>query len=98
MHCISEESDLPAEGQSQKTVHLPNGETMQTTNNMSLAFKQLTPKAREADVLPHLQQSFLSVHKMSDNEYTTIFHPGNEGVTIHKPDTLKITMNKPPVL
>ena len=35
---------------------------------------------------------------MLEEGYTTIFHPGNEGVTIHKQDTLSITMNKPPVL
>jgi hypothetical protein len=35
---------------------------------------------------------------MSEEGYTTIFNPGNEGVTIHKPDTLNITLNKPSVL
>jgi hypothetical protein len=35
---------------------------------------------------------------MSEEGYTTIFHPGNKGVTIHKPDTLNVTMNNPPVL
>jgi hypothetical protein len=40
----------------------------------------------------------MSIHKMLEEEYTTMFHPGNKGVTIHKPDTLNITMNKQPVL
>jgi hypothetical protein len=71
---------------------------MQTTNKTSLPFKQLTPKEQEADILPHLQQSLMSIHKMLDKGYTTIFLLGNEGVTIHEPDTLNITMNKPPVL
>jgi hypothetical protein len=38
-HFASEELDLPDEGQSQKTVHLPNGKTMQTTIKTSLPFK-----------------------------------------------------------
>ncbi len=71
---------------------------MQTTNKTSLPFKQSTPKAREADVIPHLQQSLMSVHKMLEEGYATIFHLGNEGVTIHKPVTLNIMLNKPPLL
>ncbi len=71
---------------------------MQTTNKTSLPFKQSTPIAREADIIQHLQQSLMSIHKMSEEGYMTIFHPGNKGVTIHKPDTLNITLNKPPVL
>ncbi len=51
---------------------------MQTTNKTLLLFKQLTSKAREADIIPHLQQSLMSVHRMLEEGYTTIFHPGNE--------------------
>jgi hypothetical protein len=54
--------------------------------------------ARGADILPGLKQSLLSVNKMSEKEYTTIFHPGEEGVSIHKKGTLTITASKPPVL
>jgi hypothetical protein len=35
---------------------------------------------------------------MSENGYTTIFLPYDEGVTIHKKGTLTITTSKPPVL
>jgi hypothetical protein len=35
---------------------------------------------------------------MSDNGYTTIFQPGNEGVTIHEKCTLTIMTSEPPVL
>jgi hypothetical protein len=45
-----------------------------------------------------LKQSLLSVNKMSEGGYTTIFHPGEEGVSIHKQGTLTITTSKPPVL
>jgi hypothetical protein len=35
---------------------------------------------------------------MAEEGYTTIFHPGEDGVTIHKEGTLTITTNAPPVL
>jgi hypothetical protein len=35
---------------------------------------------------------------MAEDGYTTIFHPGEDGVTIHKEGTLTITTNAPPVL
>jgi hypothetical protein len=35
---------------------------------------------------------------MSEEWYTTIFHPGEEGVSIHKKGALTITTSKPPFL
>jgi hypothetical protein len=35
---------------------------------------------------------------MSKEGYTTIFHPGEEGVTVHKPGTLQILTTDKPVL
>jgi hypothetical protein len=35
---------------------------------------------------------------MAEEGYTTIFHPGEEGVTIHKKSTVSITTTEPPVL
>ncbi len=55
-------------------------------------------KAREAEIIPGLTQSLISVNKMAENGYTTIFHPGTEGATVHKPGTLTITTSAPPVL
>jgi hypothetical protein len=34
---------------------------------------------------------------MAEEGYTTIFHPGNQGITIHEPNTVKITASKPPI-
>jgi hypothetical protein len=97
-HFCSEEMDLPKEGESNKLVYLPNGNSIRTTKRTSLPFQQLSKRAREAHVLPHLRQSLMSVNKLSEEGYTTIFHPENEGVTIHKRGTLTITTSKPPVL
>jgi hypothetical protein len=38
------------------------------------------------------------MNKMPEEGYTTIFHPGEEGVSIHKKGTLAITTSKPSVL
>jgi hypothetical protein len=35
---------------------------------------------------------------MAEEGYTTIFHPGEEGVTIYKEETTTISTSKPPVL
>ncbi len=35
---------------------------------------------------------------MSEEGYTTVFHPGEEGVTVHEKGSVTITMRAPPVL
>jgi hypothetical protein len=40
----------------------------------------------------------MSINKIPQEGYTTVFHPGEEGVTIHKEGTITITTSKPPVL
>jgi hypothetical protein len=40
----------------------------------------------------------ISVNKMAKEGYTTIFHPGEEGVTVHKTVTVAIATTEPPVL
>ena len=97
-HFCSEEMDLPEEGESNKAVYLPNGNIIRTTKRTSLPFRQLSNRAREAHVLPQLRQSLMSVNKLSEEGYTTIFHPENEGVTVHEKGTLTIATSSPPVL
>ena len=50
------------------------------------------------DVLPGLKTPLMSVNKMLEEGYTTIFPPGEEGVKMYKPGTLTITMTEPPIL
>ena len=54
-HFMSKESNLPMEGTSNKEVYLPDNTKLRTSNKTKLPFKQLTDKAREADVLPGLK-------------------------------------------
>jgi hypothetical protein len=63
-----------------------------------LPFDLLSPKARIADVLPGLRpNSLVSVGKLADANYTTIFHPQGIGVTVHN-DTLRMNLLSKPVL
>jgi hypothetical protein len=97
-HFISEDMNLPTGGKSDKQVYLPNNTTLRTSTKTKLPFPRLSEAAREADVLPGLKQSLMSVNKMSDEGYTTIFHPREEGVTINQEGTISITMMEPSVL
>ena len=90
--------NLPMKGKSHKEVYLPENTKLQALYKTKLPFKQLTSRAREVDVLPGLKTPLMSVNKMAEEGYTTIFHPGEKGVTIHKPDTLIIAMTEPPIL
>ncbi len=79
-------------------MYLPNNTRLQTSTKTKLPFKKLTKAAREADILPGLKRSLLSMNKMAEGGYTTIFHPGEEGVTIHKEGMVTITTSEPLVL
>ena len=60
---------------------------------------ELNAKARELDILPELKHnSLLSVCKLSDAGYTTVFHPGDGGVTVHWSDDIVIKVSKEAIL
>lgn len=95
---VPEEMNLPKMGRSTKEVFLPDNTTLKATYQTELPFQQLNKKARVADILPGLKTPLVSVNKMANEGYTTVFHPREQGVTIHKPGTITITMSEPPVL
>ena len=97
-HFITEDMNLPKGQKSNKQVYLPDGTTLRTSTKTKLPFPDLSEAAREADILPGLKRSLISVNKMAQEGYTTIFHPGEKGVTIHKKGSLQITTTKAPVL
>jgi hypothetical protein len=98
LHFMSKKLKLLTLGQSNKSVYLPNNAKLTTLYKTQLPFGQMSDKARGADALPGLKRSLMSINKISQEGYTTVFHPGEEGVTIHKPGTIKIITSKPPVL
>jgi hypothetical protein len=95
---VPEEMNLPKHGTSNKEVYLPNNSKLKATYTTQLPFEQLSNKAREADILPGLKTPLISVNKMAEEGYTTIFHPGEKGVTIHQPGSISIVTRTPPVL
>jgi hypothetical protein len=97
-HFVTEDMNLTKTGPSNKTIYLPDDTTLQASAKTMLPFNQLTNKARKADILPGLKRPLMSVNTMSKEGYTTVFHPGKEGVTVHKPGTFKILTTGKPVL
>ena len=97
-HFVPKEMNLPRMGKSNKEVYLPDNTTLQATYCTELPLNKLSKRARQANILPGLMTPLISVIKMSEEGYTTIFHPGEEGVTVHKSNTITIATTEPPVL
>ena len=95
---VPEEMELPKKGKSNKEVYLPDNTKLQVTYRTELPLEQLSKKARVTDIIPGLKTPLVSVNKMAEEGYTTIFHPGEEGVTVHKHGTVFITTTEPPIL
>jgi hypothetical protein len=90
--------NLPNMGPSNKTIYLPDDTTLQASAKTMLPFTELSSKAREADIIPGLTRPLMSVNKMANEGYTTVFHPRNKGVTVHAAGTIKILTTAKPVL
>jgi hypothetical protein len=78
---------------------MPNGSLAQTSEKALLPNNKLNEAARDLDILPDLaDNSVFSVCKLADAGYTTIFHPGEEGVTVHWQDDIYIRVKKPAMM
>ena len=96
---VRPEENLTITGPSNKVVALPDGSTKQATHTAILPFESLSDDARKADVLPGLRpNSLISVGKLADADYTTIFHPRGEGVTVHEKNTVRVQLLRKPAL
>jgi hypothetical protein len=73
----------------------PDKCTNKATKKMRLKHK-LRPAAREMIIVPGLHLTLVSVTKLADAGYTTVF--SKKGVAIYDDHTTTITDNKPPVL
>jgi hypothetical protein len=85
-------------GPSNKIVNLPNGTTIQASHTARLPFNKLTDSAREAHVLPDLKaHSLISVPKLADEGYITLFMEGQKGVVVYRANDITFTAstNKP---
>jgi hypothetical protein len=90
--------NLMKKGKLNKEVYLPDDTKLHATYLTELPFKQLSDKASEADILPGIKTPLISVNKLAKEGYTTIFHPGEDGVTIHEPGMVTIATTAEPIL
>jgi len=94
-HFFGEEENLPKIGKASTNIYLPDDSTMKATIKVQFPIPELPNKTRDAIVVPGLKRNLGSISKFSDAGYTTVFHPGEEGVTIHAPNTVKIKTTTP---
>jgi hypothetical protein len=80
---------------SKKTFMFVDKRTNKATNKMHLKHK-LCPAAREMNIVPGLHSTLVSVPKLADAGYTTVF--SKKGAAIYDDHTTTITAYKPPVL
>ncbi len=80
---------------SKKTFMFPDKRTNKATKKMHLKHK-FCPAAREINIVPGLHSTLVSILKLSDAGYTTVF--SKKGVVIYDDRTTTITADKPPVL
>jgi hypothetical protein len=80
---------------SKKTFMFPDKCTNKGTKKMHLKHK-LCPAAREMNIVPGLHSTLVSIPKLADAGYTTVF--SKEGATIYDNHTMTITANNPPIL
>jgi hypothetical protein len=78
-----------------KTFMFLDKRTNKATKKMRLKHK-LCPAAREMNIVPGLHSTLVSVSKLADPGYTTVF--SKEGAAIYHDYTTTITANKPPIL
>jgi hypothetical protein len=86
-------------GLSNKVVVTADGTEHPASHTVLLPTRALSKGAREAIVVPGMQQkALLSVGTLADNGYTTVFLPGQQGVQIYGADDINISPNAPPSL
>jgi hypothetical protein len=86
-------------GLSDKVVATADDTEHPASHTVLLPTKALSKGAREAIVVPGMQQkALLSVGTLADNGYTTVFLPGQQGVKIYGANNINISPNTPPSL
>jgi hypothetical protein len=86
-------------GLSNKVVVTADGTKFPASHTVLLPTQALSKGAREAIVVPGMQQkALLSVGTLADNGYTTVFLPGQQGVQIYGANDINISPNAPPSL
>jgi hypothetical protein len=79
-------------GPSNKTIYLPDDTTLkhQKSNASFWPTLEQSMRGRHTPRTQATPYEHMSVNKMAKEGYTTVFHPGKEGVTVHNLGTNKI--------
>jgi hypothetical protein len=86
-------------GLSNKIVVTADGTEHPASHTVLLPTRALSKGAREALVIPGMQQkALMSVGTLANNGYTTVFLPGRQGVKIYHADDVSISPIAPPSL
>ena len=90
---------IPTGEPSKKRVGMPDGTIIQATKKAMLPMTQLCKEARQCEILTGLQHnSLVSVGKLVDAGYYTIFVPGGKGVQVFDETKSKVTVTGDDVL
>ena len=90
---------VPTGQPSDKVVGMPDGHVIQTTEKALLPQTQLRSEARDCDILPSLSHnSLISVGKLADAGYVTLFMPGGDGVEVYDERDIKFVVSGEAVL
>jgi hypothetical protein len=96
---VNSRRGLQLTGTSNKVVVTANGTELPASNTALLNTTALSKGAREAIVVPGMQQkALMSVATLADNGYTVIFSPEQQGVAIYRGNEVSISPNSEPVL
>lgn len=96
---VNSRQGMQRTGLSNKVVVTADGTAHPASHTVLLPTKALSKGAREAIVVPGMQQkALLSVGTLADNGYTTVFLPGQQGVKIYGANDINISPNAPPSL
>ena len=90
---------VPTGEKSTKRVGMPDGRAIQASAKALLPWHKLRRDARQCDILPGLQDnSLVSVGKLADAGYYTLFMPGGQGVQVFDAKKVKISISAESVL
>ena len=84
-HFLQTGVGIPMGKPSRKVVGIPNGQKEKATRQVLLPNANLSLKSCEGDELPSLRHnSLISVPKLADYDYVTVFKSGQDGLEVYK--------------
>ena len=96
---INSHRGLELTGLSNKTVVTANGSELPASNTALLNTTALSKGAREALIVPGMQQkALMSVATLADNGYTVVFSPGQQGVAVYRSNDVIVSPRAQPAL